>query len=56
MTAAEVMGKLRISRQTLYRWRQDGTLPALKIGRLVRYRREDVEALLSPATVEDGAA
>ena len=54
LTTAEVEALLRVSRQTLVRWRKDGTLPAVKIGRLVRYRRDAVEALLSPT--QDGAA
>ena len=53
LTPAEVQARLRVSRQTLYRWRNDGTLPAVKVGRLVRYKLEDVDALLTPA---DGAA
>lgn len=54
LTSDEVMALLRVSRQTLWRWRTDGTLAALKIGTVVRYRREDVDRLLSPTT--DGAA
>lgn len=55
LTTAEVEALLRVSRQTLVRWRKDGTLPAVKIGRLVRYQRSAVEAILSP-TPQDGAA
>jgi excisionase family DNA binding protein len=54
MTTAEVQTLLRVSRPTLARWREDGTLPALKLGRLVRYKRSDVLALLTPT--KDGAA
>lgn len=52
LTPPEVMALLKVSRQTLFRWRQDGTLDAVRIGRLVRYRREDVDALYSPAPSE----
>lgn len=46
LTTEEVADLLRVSRQTLWRWRKDGTLPARKVGALVRYRRSDVDALL----------
>lgn len=47
LTTAEVADLLRVTRQTLTRWRKDGKLPAVKIGRLVRFKRSDVEALLT---------
>ena len=56
MTAAEVMALFRVTRQTLYRWRQADKLAAVRVGRLVRYRRSDVEALLSPAPPAEAAS
>lgn len=47
MTSAEVADYFQISRQTVWRWRKDQRIAAVKIGRTVRFRRADVEALLS---------
>ncbi|HEY8449001.1 MAG TPA: helix-turn-helix domain-containing protein [Bacillota bacterium] len=46
LTLTEAIKALRISRRTAYRWLQDGTLPAVKIGGRWRVRREDLDALL----------
>lgn len=48
LTAAEVAERARVSVRTVWRWKEDGTLPAVQIGNVVRFRREDVDALLSP--------
>lgn len=46
LTAEEVAAALRVSPTTVYRWAADGVLPELRIASTVRFRREDVEALL----------
>ncbi len=46
MTAAEVAARLNVSRQTIWRWGTDGTLPRVTIAGTVRFRKEDVEALV----------
>ena len=48
MTAEEVQDVFQVSRQTIWRWRRDGILPAVQIGRSVRFRRSDVEKLFEP--------
>ena len=49
MTAEEVAGHYRVSRMTVSRWVKAGDLPAVRLGRKVlRFRREDVEALAVP--------
>lgn len=53
---------LRCSRKTLYRWRSAGLVPFVTMGRLIRYRVEDIQRIqktgLPPenraASVEDG--
>lgn len=45
LTAQEVAEALRVPLSTIYRWRHSGIgPPALRIGRHLRYRREDVHA------------
>lgn len=55
LTAAEVATAFRVSRQTVIRWATDGVIPAVRIGRDWRFRRVDIEALLTPITPEEAA-
>lgn len=45
--------ELGVTQQTLKNWRKDPriNLPFIKVGRAVRYRREDVERFLAERTV-----
>ena len=43
MTIREVKDLLKVSERTVRRWIGRGELPALKIGRSVRIRREDID-------------
>ncbi len=51
LTVPEVAGRLRVSSMTIYRWIEDGTLPALQIRKNYRVRAADLEALLEGARV-----
>jgi excisionase family DNA binding protein len=42
LTVREVAAYLRISRVTAWRWCQDGIIPAFRIGRSWRIRRDDL--------------
>lgn len=44
MTAAEVAELLTVAPTTVYEWARSGALPALRRGRVVRFRRWEVEA------------
>lgn len=46
LTAPEVADRLRVTIRTLQRLEVDGELVAVRIGRSVRYRPEDVEAFI----------
>jgi len=46
LTVKEVAIYLRVSRVTVWRWCQRGTLPALRVGRNWRIHREDLLNLL----------
>ena len=51
LTTREAADLLRVSPRSLQRWRAQGLLPAVSLGaQIVRFRREDVLALLSPGT------
>ena len=55
MTADEAAARLKITRRTLDRWRSAGIITAYTMGpRSVRFRRDDLDALLTPETVGGG--
>jgi len=51
LTAEEVAGLLKVTEATVYRWVREGTLPAQRLGRTLRFREEDIESAIS----QDGA-
>ena len=46
MTVSEVADYLRLNPQTVYRKAKAGELPALRIGRAIRFRRDELEQWL----------
>ncbi|MBE9508892.1 MAG: helix-turn-helix domain-containing protein [Chloroflexi bacterium] len=46
MDIKQVAAYLQINEATAYSWAQKGRLPGIKIGRIWRFRREDIEAWL----------
>lgn len=42
----ELLRRLRISRPTLLHWRQQGTIPSIKLGRRVLFHWDSVEKAL----------
>ena len=46
MTVAEIAAILKLNQQTIRNWIDEGKLPALHIGRRVRVRRADFDALI----------
>jgi excisionase family DNA binding protein len=47
LTVAEVADVLKLNQQTVRNWIDQGTLPALRVGRRVRIRRSDFERILA---------
>jgi excisionase family DNA binding protein len=47
LTVAEIATPLKLNQQTIRNWIDRGSLPAIRIGRRVRVRRSDFEALLN---------
>ena len=48
LDAADVARLLKVKKRTIYEWAAEGHLPSIRIGRTVRFRRADIEALLAP--------
>ncbi len=46
MTSEQVADTLAVSTTTIRRWERSGVLPAVRIGRLLRFRAADVEAFI----------
>jgi excisionase family DNA binding protein len=46
MTRHEAANYLKVSMKTIDRWIRDGKLPAAKQGRIVRLRRDDLDAFM----------
>ena len=63
LTVAEIAAELKMNQQTIRNWIESGYLPAIRIGRRVRVKQSDFDALLEasytgnkqpPAGVWDG--
>jgi excisionase family DNA binding protein len=46
LKADEVAGILNVTERTARRWAESGVIPSIRLGRTVRFRPEDVAALL----------
>jgi excisionase family DNA binding protein len=46
LTVAEVAELLKLNQQTVRNWIDQGSLPAIKVGRRVRIKRSDLERIL----------
>jgi excisionase family DNA binding protein len=47
LTVAEVAEMLKLNQQTVRNWIDQGSLPALRVGRRVRIRRSDFDQLIA---------
>jgi excisionase family DNA binding protein len=47
LTVAEVAATLKLNQQTVRNWIDQGSLPALRVGRRVRIKRSDFDRVLS---------
>ena len=56
LTVAEVAELLKLNQQTVRNWIDQGSLPALKVGRRVRIRRSDLERVLQDGATRTGKA
>ncbi|HTX33117.1 MAG TPA: helix-turn-helix domain-containing protein [Solirubrobacteraceae bacterium] len=56
LTVAEVAEMLKLNQQTVRNWIDQGSLPALRVGRRVRIRRSDLERVLEQGSTTVGRA
>jgi excisionase family DNA binding protein len=56
LTVAEVAELLKLNQQTVRNWIDQGSLPALKVGRRVRIRRSDLERVLDDGAMQTATA
>ena len=56
LTVAEVAETLKLNQQTVRNWIDQGTLPALRVGRRVRIKRSDFERILAESYSGGSAA
>ena len=54
LTVPEVAERLRMTTMTIYRWIEEGRLPALQIGKHYRIRESDLDAVIE-GSVRAGA-
>ncbi len=55
LTVADVAGLLKLNQQTVRNWIDQGSLPAIRVGRRVRIKRSDLERILA-ASYSGGAS
>lgn len=55
LTVAEVAAILKLNEQTVRNWIDAGTLPALRVGRRVRIKREDLNAIVEAGATGSAA-
>src|SRR5437588_8799182 len=55
LTVAEVAEMLKLNQQTVRNWIDQGSLPALRVGRRVRIRRSDLERVLEQGSTTGAA-
>src|SRR5947209_8599682 len=56
LTVAEVAETLKLNQQTVRNWIDQGSLPALRVGRRVRIRRSDFERLIEAGSTSHAEA
>jgi len=56
LTVAEVAETLKLNQQTVRNWIDQGSLPAMRVGRRVRIKRSDFERILEESYSAGAAA
>jgi excisionase family DNA binding protein len=55
LTVSEVASEFHVTAQTIRNWIDHGAMPAVRVGRGYRIRREDVDALLERARADSSS-
>ena len=56
LTVAEIAALLKLNQQTVRNWIDQGSLPALRVGRRVRIKRSDLERVLAEGYSAGGSS
>jgi excisionase family DNA binding protein len=51
LMVGEVADRLRVSKMTVYRWIEEGRLPAMQVGKQFRVKVVDLDAMMESAQV-----
>lgn len=51
LTTEEACQMARVSRPTLHRWKSNGIIPFVKIGKNIRYKESDLKKLLESRSI-----
>jgi excisionase family DNA binding protein len=54
MSTADAARRLGITTRTLYRFINEGQLPAYRLGRVIRLKQDDVDAFIDTCRIEPG--
>ena len=54
MNSAEASKRLGVTVRTLYRFIDDGNLPAYRFGRVIRLKQEEVDSFIESCRIEPG--
>ncbi|MBP5359508.1 MAG: helix-turn-helix domain-containing protein [Treponema sp.] len=46
LTVKDVAELFKVEEQTVYHWASNGTLPSFKIGKVIRFRRDEIFGML----------
>jgi excisionase family DNA binding protein len=55
LTVPQVADEFQVTAQTIRNWIDHGVLPAVRVGRAFRVRRQDVDALLERASAQSSS-
>ena len=55
MSTRETSARLGVTLRTLYRFIDEGQIPAYKLGRVIRLKESDVEQFIEGSRIEPGA-
>ena len=53
LTRAEVAGLMQVTEHTVDKWCREGRLPRIRVARAVRFRPEDVAALIDESVTRE---
>jgi excisionase family DNA binding protein len=56
LTPEQIAGHLQVQQRTIQDWLRSGALPGIKLGRLWRVQREDLEGFLKLRKITSGVA